>query len=294
MSTRILEQLVFSKPYFDRHGLIVATEDERPIGFAHAGFGPSTDGQSLDSKIGATCMLMVLPHALRDDVSKELLHHSEEYLRRHGAQVQYSISFSNVSPFYLGLYGGAQMSGVLQSDGHLQSVFHEAGYKELERRTILGRDLTGFHPKVDRQQILLRRSHVIEATLDPPVSNWWQACTIGQTERIRFHLYRREGGDAIGDATFWSIEPLASSWGIQAGGLMHVEILSKFQRQGLGTFLLSESLRRLYEQGSTLIEAHVSRDNAPAWELLQKLAFKEVEYGQVLVKHSNPSPPCGT
>ena len=99
MSTRILEQLVFSKPYFDRHGLIVATEDERPIGFAHAGFGPSTDGQSLDSKIGATCMLMVLPHALRDDVSKELLHHSEEYLRRHGAQVQYSISFSNVSPF---------------------------------------------------------------------------------------------------------------------------------------------------------------------------------------------------
>jgi hypothetical protein len=32
MSVAILDRLILSKPYFDRQGLIVAVEDEQPIG----------------------------------------------------------------------------------------------------------------------------------------------------------------------------------------------------------------------------------------------------------------------
>ena len=43
MSVSLLEDLVLGKPYFDRCGLIVACEEKNPVGFGHAGFGPSAD-----------------------------------------------------------------------------------------------------------------------------------------------------------------------------------------------------------------------------------------------------------
>jgi len=39
-SSTPLERFVFSKPLFDPAGLFIAEEDERCLGFAHAGFGP--------------------------------------------------------------------------------------------------------------------------------------------------------------------------------------------------------------------------------------------------------------
>ena len=52
-----LEFFVFSKPYFDPEGLIVAVMNNVPVGFVHAGFGSNADGSALsdsdwDSKDG--------------------------------------------------------------------------------------------------------------------------------------------------------------------------------------------------------------------------------------------------
>ena len=41
MTSALLEACVFSKPYFDREGLIIAVDDGRTVGFAHAAFGPA-------------------------------------------------------------------------------------------------------------------------------------------------------------------------------------------------------------------------------------------------------------
>ena len=43
MTAALLEELVLSKPYFDPQGLIVATDGNHPVGFAHAAFGPTED-----------------------------------------------------------------------------------------------------------------------------------------------------------------------------------------------------------------------------------------------------------
>ena len=59
MTSQVLESTVLSKPYFEREGLIVATEDDQVIGFVHAGFGPDANGARLDTSIGATSMLRV-------------------------------------------------------------------------------------------------------------------------------------------------------------------------------------------------------------------------------------------
>ncbi len=82
MTPVVLEDTVLSKPFFDREGLIVATDDQRPVGFVHAGFGPNAAGTALDPPIGATCMLMVSHHDQRTDIAEQLLRHSEAYLIR--------------------------------------------------------------------------------------------------------------------------------------------------------------------------------------------------------------------
>jgi hypothetical protein len=48
INASLLELCVFSKQFFDPEGLLVATRDEVPVGFAHAAFGPNDDCSCLD------------------------------------------------------------------------------------------------------------------------------------------------------------------------------------------------------------------------------------------------------
>ena len=116
MTLELLSQLVLAKPYFDREGLIVALEDDKPVGFVHAGFGPSDDRREPSYEVGVVCMLMVHPHdeevAIRDD----LLSRAEQYLADRGARTILGGAGGSYRPFYLGLYGGSDMPGVLDED----------------------------------------------------------------------------------------------------------------------------------------------------------------------------------
>ena len=62
MTSAALEAAVFSKPYFDRRGLIVARDGDRIVGFAHAAFGPNADRSLLDHSLGTTLLVVVPPH----------------------------------------------------------------------------------------------------------------------------------------------------------------------------------------------------------------------------------------
>src|SRR5213596_3675071 len=60
----LLERWVFSKPYFDHDGLIVAYDDadnNRIVGYALAGFGPNESLTALDYSHGVVCSVAVRP-----------------------------------------------------------------------------------------------------------------------------------------------------------------------------------------------------------------------------------------
>ncbi len=61
MTAMLLDRLVFSKPYFEQAGLIIATDNDRAIGFAHAGFGPVDDESALSTEIGSSILAVVRP-----------------------------------------------------------------------------------------------------------------------------------------------------------------------------------------------------------------------------------------
>ena len=248
MSVAVLERFVFSKPMFDRRGLIVALDGDTLVGFAHAGFGPTSDRASLSTAAGATALVMLRAET-ETAVAGELLARAEDYLRAGGARAIYGGGSFPLAPFYFGLYGGSELSGVMESDERLQSLFREAGYHPSIRSLVLQRELGDFRPPIDRQQLQIRRQTIVEMVVDPPTTSWWEACLFEPFERTRAMLVDRNSGALLAVVNFWNLETMAGTWGVQAVGMAGVEVDATRRRQGLATYLLGDALSPIARTG---------------------------------------------
>ncbi len=283
MSAAVLERFVFSRPSFDRQGLIVAVDEAKVLGYAHAGFGWSVDGSTLSTDQGVTCLVLMRPEAPAS-VAAELVARSEIYLRQCGAAMLFGGGNYPMAPFYFGLYGGSEPSGILDSDPRMQAVFEDAGYQVVKRSLVLHRDLAQFRPVVDRQQLQIRRQSRVECIVDPPTKTWAEAAAFEPLERTQFMLLSR-AGTAAATVDFWSMETMIGAWGVHAVGIVGLEVLQADRRQGLATHLLGEALRQLHaQQGVSLAEVHVPEDNAPALALFRRLGFEQVDRSVVYRK----------
>lgn len=284
MSAALFEQLVLAKPYFDNAGLIVAVDDDQPIGFAHAAFGPSEGGQQLSTQYGITCLVMVRTDYRGRGVGAELLARSENYLRQRGAQVIYGGGIAPMNGFYLGLYGGSELPGVLDSDAGEQRLFQSHGYREIDRVYVLEKSLAGFRPPIDRQQMQIRRRSTIAVLVDPPAENWWEACAWSGLDPTRYELSFRDARGVVARATTWSLEPLSASWGLRAAGIIGLDVDIAFRRQGVATYLMGDVLRQLASQGVSLVQAQTMQANRPALKFYEKLGFRMVNQGAIYRK----------
>jgi GNAT superfamily N-acetyltransferase len=272
----VLERYVLAKPYFDRRGLPVAVDDGKVVGFAHAGFGPSPRASTLAQDTGVTCLVMLRPETSRA-VAAELLARCEAFLRGEGATTLLGGGGFPLSPFYHGLYGGSQCSGVLQSDPAMQAVFRDAGYRERQRTLVLRRDLATFRPMVDRQQMQIRRHNTFEYQSDAPTTTWWEACVFEPFDRTLATLVPREGGGPAAAVYTWSMETMLGAWGVHAVGIADLVVPAARQRQGLARFLLGEAIRHLHTLGVAMAEVHVPAENAPGLSTFRSLGFEEVD-----------------
>jgi ribosomal protein S18 acetylase RimI-like enzyme len=158
------------------------------------------------------------------------------------------------------------------------------GYRPIDRVVVLERTLAGYRPPMDRKQIQVRRRANFEMLEDPPTCTWWEACTEGAIERTLFQLVDKTSKNVLATAMFWDLEPLASSWGVHAAGLMRLDVIESERRQGLGTVLVAESLRHLQSQGITLVEVQTMESNVMALGLYRKFGFEIVDHGTVYRK----------
>ena len=286
VSPTLLDQFVFSKPYFDPAGLILATDGEQAVGFVHAGFGPNESQTEIDTETGTTYQLMLRSGARHDALADELLSRAEAYLRDRGTKVIYAGGIRPLNGFYLGLYGGSELPGILASDPVLNTVTLRNGYREIDKVIVLQLELAGFRQPFTRTQRQLRREITIAEAYDPPATSWWDAVTTAGFERIEFFLQKAGRNEPLASVWFWNIEPLSTSWGVPTAGMFDLEVCSDRRRQGLATFLLGESLERLRNRGITRVEAQTMRENTAALELYRKLGFTRVDEGTVYRKES--------
>lgn len=283
MTSALLEAAVFSKPYFDRSGLIVATDGDQTVGFAHAAFGPKADQTGIDTSTGTTLLVTVAPHAGQEAIEDGLLARCEDYLRRRGATTLHGGGSAAMRSFYLGLYGGSDLPGILDSSPAMQHVFQRAGYAAAERIAVLRRSLAGFRPPVNRLQLAIRRNTELRVIDEPSRRTWWEAATTTGLALRRYEL-RNAAEDVLGSASFWDMQPLASAWGVAAAGLLHVGIEGPRRRQGLAKYLVAEALHDLGQEGVGLVETHVAEANMAAMNLFAGLGFTAAEHGTLFRK----------
>ena len=289
LSATYLEQHILSKPYFDRLGLTLALDDDQPLGFAHVGFGANDQKTDVCPQTAVVSMLMVaksgVSHAgARDNVAHGLLELAEQYASENGAQrILGGGTFPN-NPFYLGLYGGSRIPGILLSDEFTRSVFEKHGYHPDSRNGIWQLELGGYRSIVNREQMQIRRQYNIRAEFDPPPRSWWEACTLGHAERMRFELFQKSDNAKCGEVNFWDMQPLASDWGVKAAGMFDILIEPEQRRGGLATFLIGEALRQLKDHGSTVAEVQTQIEDEASIGLFEKLGFEQIDQGVVFAK----------
>ena len=284
MNVSLLEDLVLSKPYFDRSGLLVAEDENQIVGFGHAGFGPNPDHTALAYEVGIICLIVVRPSHRQRGIGRELAERLEQYLVGHGAKAIFAGGVRPLDPFYSGLYGGLELPGVLESDAAACRLFESRGFRVVDHLRRMRCDLSSFRPVVDREQLQIRRQYQVRSLIDPPPSDWWVACTFGEFHRIRCELEPRGGGSAVANAILWSADPISWRPGERSVGLVDIHVPPPLRRKGLATFLLGEALRQVHQHGFTTAEAQVLENNEPAGELLKRLGFKEVGRGAVYRK----------
>jgi ribosomal protein S18 acetylase RimI-like enzyme len=287
VTSALLEQLVFAKPYFDPQGLIVALSDETPVGFIQAGFGGSDDGQSLSRESGTIYMLVLRDGHREPALADELVRRAENYLRESGAQVLYAGGIRPLNAFYLGIYGGSELPGVLADDRVFVDACRRNGYREIDRVVVLQRDLATFRPPITRSQRQLRRELSIREEPSPRPTTWWSAATTGGFESTRFIAESRDGA-ALAEVWFWDIEPLSTGWSAPTAGMFDLFVSAERRRAGIATFLLSEAFAKLAARGVARVEAQTMQQNLPAITLYERLGFQQVDEGLVFRKDARP------
>ena len=284
VTAQSLDIYVFSKPFFDRQGLIIAEEEGDVVGFVHAGFGPNSERTDISTEMGVTCMVMTDPNVDFARVAPRLLSESEKYMQDRGAKVLYGGCMYPLNPFYLGLYGGSESPGVLESDKSRIALYENSGYVEADRCVVLQRSLDGFRSPIDRRFTKIKRQFTVEHETLPPPVGWWEACVGPIGEPTRFELRNRGGGQPVGRVRFWVIETMSQNCGKLSVGLTNLAVDEQFQGKGLATFLNAEALKQLQLGGVGLVEAQTMASNKRAIGLYKKLGFQEVDNGIVFRK----------
>lgn len=283
----MLEQLTLAKPYFDPEGLIVACDDDnRPIGFAHAGFGPNEARDDISTQSGTTTVVMVHPQYDVEKISKNLLERCEAYLISHGAEQIFGGSVRPLDPFYRGMYGESDLPGVLTSDIDTLELYRSCGYQEELQTVRLQRHLEDFVGPVDRTQMFIRRQMVVEVISDPKLTSWWEACTLGEFDLTLVQLRPRRGGDPVARALFRSMQPIGIPDQIPGAVMLNLQVDTNTRRKGIATFLLSEAFRHFIRNETMVVSAQFIEHHEAAMNLCRKLGFQMVNRGVLFKKRS--------
>ena len=279
VSPELLDRLVFAKQYFDPTGLILAYDGERPVGFAHAGFGPNEARDNICTNIGCTCLILTDPEHYDSVVVDGLLERCETYLLDRGAR--FLFGGGPMQPFYVGFFDGCDLPGVPDRDATVRQAFESRGYSRADRAIVMQRELGGPEIAIDRRQLKIRRQTTVEATLDAPAGSWWEACVLGEFNLTRFRLKPRCGGPVLAVATFRDMTPGGSSALEQSVCLADVSVNAEHRRGGLARFLLCEAFRWFARRGIKNVGLRVFESKSPAVSLVRNLGFKTIEEGSV-------------
>ncbi len=264
---------------FEAQGLIVAEEEGRIVGFAHASFGPGSPcgpSHQLDFQMGTVAMLVVDPD--RDDPALEqaLFARAEAYLESKGAKVIYAGGQNELCSFYWGIYGGSECSGVLENHRAFRRAAEQAGYEPVAQTVHLDIDLA--NPEVRGPRTLqIRRLTHLEVVEDAMPAQWWEASAIGSSQLTRFRLLSKGDDRLLAVGSTWDMVAYSRFDGKTRTGLFDLEVVEGERRKGYGRFLVGEVLKHCRDQWGEVVSVQTRSTNRAALGLYQSLGFEPVD-----------------
>ena len=182
----------------------MAEKDGRIVGYAHAGFGPdlpveSTQPFDVSHELGTIAMLVVEPGLDDLGLVSGLIDAAQFYLRSRGAKVLYAGSLFPLNPFYWGLYGGSEGSGVLSQHQRFHSALIDRGFEPISTTVLLEADLNVPEPR-DPRAALIRRLTQIEVFDDALPTDWWQNLALGDFQLMSARLLLKADGTQVARA----------------------------------------------------------------------------------------------
>ncbi|MCH2212924.1 MAG: GNAT family N-acetyltransferase [Fuerstiella sp.] len=272
----VLELAVFSRPYFDRNGLILATVDGAVVGMVHAGFSATADESELDFSRGVISSLIVQPQYRRRKIGRRLIDEAESYLRSRGAREITAGAGANGNGFYHSVYGGVEPSGFALESAPWDEFFNSCGYHMGEVTTVFHRDLDSGRDPIDSRLIRNRRRLNMLITDRFTNHSWWWSARHSHQETLQIELVERSSGQTVATGRIVCLDLYIAKWGVRAVGIRDVVVTENYRRQGYGFSLFVETCRQLRQQSVRLVEVQIGAGNLAAQALATEARFVPV------------------
>jgi ribosomal protein S18 acetylase RimI-like enzyme len=275
------EQYVLSQPYFEKAGLIVAELEGNFVGYAHAGFGCNQSETSLCHEAGSICAVMVSPQHRRRGIGRQLVSHAEQFLRDSGANRIYFGAAAPRNPFYVGMYGGSEPAGFLESDENVIPFAQALGLVEVERLAIFQRNMNDSRDPIGLRLMRNKRRYQLRLEMVDSAMSWWWTTRFGRLDSVTAILEPKSGGTPVAHAKCYGLDLYISKWGQRAVGIGDVLVPDEHRRSGYAQTLLVELCNRMKRELVTLIDAQATESDAASIELLRSSGFSRVDTGIV-------------
>ena len=290
----LLDRWVFSKPYFDPDGLIVAVDDDdngKILGYALAGFGPNESLSALDFTNGVICSVAVRPEARRHGVARDLVRKAEEYLTARGATTLRAGPRWPHCPYGFGLYGGTNCPGFLASDAAADPFFKSLGYAPADTTLVFHKKLDAPIAIADGRFGMLRKRYETQVLRAAAVPTWWHECVWGMLEPVEFRMVDKQANNApAARAVVWELEGYGWRWGFPSAGILDIQVRPDLRRQGLAKLMLAQVLRFLQDQFFGICEVHAPAERPELVGLCKAATLEQVDTGTTYVKPAPPRP----
>jgi len=283
---------VFSKPYFDPEGLIVAVDDAddgKILGYILAGFGPNDSLTKLDNTNGVICSVAIRPGERRHGIAQGLVRKAEEYLAARGATILRAGPRWPYCPYGFGLYGGTNCPGFLASDEGADPFFKSLGYEPADTTLVCHKKLEAPISIADGRFGMLRKRYETQILRAAGVPSWWHDCVWGMLEPVEFRMVDKLANNIpAARAVVWELEGYGWRWGFPSAGILDIQVRSDLRRQGLAKLMLAQVLRFLQDQFFGICEVHAPAERPELIGLCRSATMEQVDVGTTYIKRVGP------
>lgn len=284
---------ILGLPMLDSRSIMVAFDDNTPVGYVHTTLAPTDNGHFFDTTVGHICFLCVDPqyHDARG-AAAALIRAGEDYLLGLGVKKIFGGSPSPSAPFYTGFYGGGEAVGILHADETVLNAFHEANYQIHQNTTWFHFDLRNFSPDITMETVGYYAELVVEINEVSAAKTWWEGCALTNGIWFDAMAYQIRPNRPVARLRIRIAYPdtenvLAMYSGNWFASLIELRIHPDCSSDGTKKYLLEETVRYLATYNQVVqMEAHVT-EGSHLFTLLHSQSWQQRCNGSVFVKNMN-------